>query len=298
FLDAKDDGSTAIGDWIYTGSWTEAGNNMDRRSTADPTGMGFFHEWAFSWPANRRVLYNRASADARGNPWDPSRPGIVWDPNQKLWVGDVPDYPPDAPPDSLGAFIMTGEGRGRLFAPATLMRDGPIPEHYEPVESPLDNLVSKTRNDPATIIYEGAAASFAEDDSEFPYVATTYRVAEHEHFVTQHVPYLVEAMPDFFVEIPPQLAQKKGIANTDMVRVRSKRGEVVAMALVTKRMRPLRLGQGKEVYQVGLPVHWHYAAGKSKGKANQVTNMLSPYIGDATVNTPEFKGFLVDVEKA
>jgi formate dehydrogenase major subunit len=297
FLDSKDDGTTSQGNWIYTGSFTEEGNMMDRRGTEDPTGLGFFHNWAWSWPANRRVLYNRASADADGNPWDPSRAGIRW--NGELWVGDVPDYPPDSDPkDGLGAFIMTGEGVGRLFAPATLMRDGPVPEHYEPVESPIDNLLSPTRRDPATIIYEGAPASFAEDDSEFPYVATTYRVTEHEHYVTQHVPFLVESMPDLFVEIPVQLAEEKGIRNTEMIKVRSKRGEVEGVALVTKRMRPIRIGDGKVVYQVGIPVHWHYAAGKGKGKAAQMANLLSPYIGDATVNTPEFKGFLVDIDKA
>jgi formate dehydrogenase major subunit len=297
FLDSKDDGTTSQGNWIYTGSFTEEGNMMDRRGTDDPTGMGFFHDWAWSWPANRRVLYNRASADAEGNPWDPSRAGIRWD--GELWVGDVPDYPPDSDPkDGLGAFIMTGEGVGRLFAPATLMRDGPVPEHYEPVESPIENLLSPTRRDPATIIYEGAPASFAEDDGDFPYVATTYRVTEHEHFVTQHVPYLVEAMPDLFVEIPLQLAEEKGIRNAEMIKVRSKRGEVEGVALVTKRMRPIRIGDGKVVYQVGIPVHWHYAAGKGRGKAAQMANLLSPYIGDATVNTPEFKGFLVNIDKA
>jgi formate dehydrogenase major subunit len=297
FLDSKDDGTTSQGNWIYTGYFTDEGNMADRRGTDDPTGMGYFHNWGWSWPVNRRVLYNRASADEKGRPWDPTRPGITW--NGRLWVGDVPDFPPDSPPkDGLGSFIMTAEGVGRLFSPATLMRDGPVPEHYEPQESPIHNLLSTTRHDPATIIYEGAPASFAEDDSEFPYVATTYRVTEHEHYVTQFVPYLVEAMPDMFVEIPVQLAQEKGIANADTVKVRSKRGEVIAMALVTKRMRPIKIGDGKVVYQVGIPVHWHYAAGTGKGKANQMANLLSPYIGDATVNTPEFKGFLVNVEKA
>ena len=295
FLDAKDDGTTAIGNWLYTGSYTEAGNMMDRRSTEDPTGMGYFHEWAWSWPANRRVLYNRASADAKGEPWDETRPGIRW--NGSLWVGDVPDYPPDsAPEDGLGAFIMTGEGVGRLFAPGGLILDGPFPEHYEQTESPLVNPFSAVNKNPVAFMYEDAPASFAEDDSEFPYVATTYRLTEHEHFVTQNVPQLVEAMPDFFVELPVELADKKGIANTDMVRVRSKRGEVEGLALVTKRMRPLKLGN-KVVYQVGIPVHWHYAAGHSKGKGAQMANLLTPYIGDATTATPEFKGFLVDVEK-
>ncbi len=295
FLDAKDDGTTAIGNWLYTGSYTEAGNQMDRRGTDDPTGMGYFHNWAWSWPANRRVLYNRASADAKGEPWDETRPGIRW--NGSLWVGDVPDYPPDsAPEDGLGAFIMTGEGVGRLFVPGGLLLDGPFPEHYEQIESPITNPFSATNKNPVSFLYEDAPASFAEDDSEFPYVATTYRLTEHEHFVTQHVPQLVEAMPDFFVELPVELADKKGIANTDMVRVRSKRGEVEGLALVTKRMRPLKVGN-KVVYQVGIPVHWHYAGGTGKGKAAQMANLLTPYIGDANTATPEFKGFLVDVEK-
>jgi formate dehydrogenase major subunit len=184
----------------------------------------------------------------------------------------------------------------RLFAPGPLLRDGPFPEHYEQVESPIDNLLNPVNKNPVTIHYEDAPQTWAQDASEFPYVATTYRVTEHEHYVTQYVPLLVEAMPDFFVEIPPELAQKKGIGNTDMVRVRSKRGFVEAMALVTKRMRPLRLGS-KVVYQVGIPVHWHYAAGHSKGRAAQMANLLTPFVGDGSVNSPEFKGFLVDVEK-
>lgn len=299
----KDDGTTTTGDWIYTGSFPEEGNMMARRGTDDPTGMGYFHNWAWSWPLNRRILYNRASADASGNPWDPTHVGVKWD--GKAWVGDVPDFPATSNPSAgQGAFIMTGEGVGRLFAPGALTTDGPFPEHYEQTESPLNNLLSKTERNPATFLYTDAAASFATDDKEFPYVATTYRVTEHEHYVTQHVPYLVEAMPDFFVELPVELAEKKGIVNGGRVKVRSKRGEVEGVAIVTKRMRPLTIGQGKVVYQVGIPLHWNYAGGKAAGGKNalsrkpEMANLLTPYIGDANVRTPEFKGFLVDVEKA
>lgn len=299
FADLKDDGTTSCGDWIYSGSYPEEGNLMARRGTDDPTGLGYFHNWAWSWPLNRRVLYNRASADAEGNPWDPQRPGIRWD--GARWVGDVPDFSPTSPPaEGTGAFIMTGEGVGRLFAPGTLLNDGPFPEHYEPMESPVTNALSKVDKDPAVHLYDGAAETFAAIDSEFPYVATTYRVTEHEHFVTQHVPYLVEAMPDFFIELPVQLAEEKGIENGGRVRVRSKRGEVEGVALVTKRMRPLRVA-GKTVYQVGIPVHWHFVAGKGArngGRVPEMANLLTPYVGDANVRTPEFKGFLVDVEKA
>jgi formate dehydrogenase major subunit len=298
FSELKDDGTTYSGNWLYAGSWTEAGNMMDRRSTKDPTGLGYFHEWAWSWPANRRILYNRASADANGLPWDPTRPGITW--NGAKWVGDTPDFVGTSPPaEGKGAFIMTGEGVARLWAPGSLTTDGPFPEHYEQTESPIDNLLSGTRRNPAAFLYEDAPASFAEDDSEFPYVATTYRVTEHEHFVTQNVPYLVESMPDFFVELPVELAEQKGIKNGGKVKVRSKRGEVVGVAIVTKRMRPLKIGDGKVVYQVGIPVHWHYAGGKGENDpVPMMANLLTPYIADANVRTPEFKGFLVDVEKA
>jgi formate dehydrogenase major subunit len=298
FVDLADDGTTASGDWIYCGSWTEEGNQMDRRGVDDPTGLGYFHNWAWSWPLNRRILYNRASADADGQPWDPTRPGIRW--NGSKWVGDVPDITATSGPDEgKGAFIMTGEGVGRLFAPKNLTTDGPFPEHYEQTETPIDNLLSGTRRNPAAFLYEDAPASFAEDDAEYPYVATTYRVTEHEHYVTQNVPYLVEAMPDFFVELPVELAEEKGIVNGGRVRVTSKRGSVEGVAMVTKRMRPLRVGDGKVVYQVGIPVHWHYAGGKGErdGAPMMMANLLTPYIGDANVRTPEYKGFLVNIEK-
>jgi formate dehydrogenase major subunit len=301
FADCKDDGTTSCGDWLYSGSYPPEGNLMQRRGTTDPTGMGYFHQWAWSWPSNRRILYNRASADAAGQPWDKSRAGIRW--NGKTWVGDVPDFSPtSAPSENKGSFIMTGEGVGRLFAPGTLCTDGPFPEHYEPMESPVHNAMSKTQNDPAVFLYKDAKDTFAAVDSEFPYVATTYRVTEHEHFVTQNVPYLIEAMPDFFVELHPDLAKEKGIENGGKIKVRSKRGEVVGIAMVTKRIPPLKVA-GKIVYQIGIPVHWHFASGKGTGNGKlrptpEMANLLTPYVGDANVRTPEFKGFLVDVEKA
>ncbi|MDQ1567633.1 MAG: formate dehydrogenase major subunit, partial [Actinomycetota bacterium] len=303
FATLKDDGTTSAGNWLYSGSYPPEGNLMQRRGTSDPTGLGYFHDWAWSWPANRRILYNRASADANGQPWDKTRPGIRW--NGTAWVGDIPDFPATSPPaEGKGSFIMTGEGVARLFAPGALTSDGPFPEHYEPMESPVHNAMSKVQNDPAVFLYKDAKDTFAAVDSEFPYVATTYRVTEHEHYVTQNVPYLVESMPDFFVELPVELAEKKGITNGGKVKVRSKRGEVIGIALVTKRMRPLKVA-GKTVYQVGIPVHWHFAAGKGTDAAAgkfrttpEMANILTPYVGDANVRTPEFKGFLVDVEKA
>ncbi|MDX6397593.1 MAG: formate dehydrogenase major subunit [Gaiellaceae bacterium] len=304
FKDLTDDGTTTSGNWIYVGSFTEDGNQMKRRNGVqdpeanDPTGMGYYPEWAWSWPANRRVLYNRASADPDGKPWDPSRTGIRWDAGQKLWVGDVPDYPPDADPadpDSPLPFIMTGEGTGRLFSNA--LADGPFPEHYEPVESPIENpLHPKVSASPSTFYYDEAAGrpSRLGTVKEFPYVATTYRLTEHEHYVTQHVERLVALQPEAFVELPAELADEKGIDTGDMVRVFSKRGKMEVRALVTKRLGPLTI-DGKKVFQIGIPIHWGYV-GINTGD-HWLANALTPFVGDATVRTPEFKAFLVDLEK-
>jgi len=304
FKDLTDDGSTSAGNWIYVGSWTEDGNQMERRNGVqdakgnDPTGLGFFPEWAWSWPANRRVLYNRASADRSGKPWDPSRAGIKWDPSQKLWVGDVPDYPPDADPHDPASplpFIMTGEGTGRMFSNG--LADGPFPEHYEPVESPIENpLHPKVSASPATFLYDKAAGRPNRFGSvkEFPYIATTYRLTEHEHYVTQHVDKLAALQPEAFVEIPGELAKQKGIETGDMVRVFSKRGKIEVRALVTERLGALTI-DGKKVFHIGIPIHWGYV-GINTGD-HWLANALTPFVGDATVRTPEFKAFLVDMEK-
>jgi formate dehydrogenase major subunit len=304
FKDLTDDGKTTAGNWIYVGSYTDDGNMMKRRNGVqdpkknDPTGMGFYPEWAFSWPANRRVLYNRASADLAGKPWDPKRPGIRWDPAQRMWVGDVPDYAPDADPKDPASplpFIMTGEGTGRLFSNG--LADGPFPEHYEPVESPIKNpLHPEVSISPATFLYDQAAGRpnrFGTVD-EFPYVATSYRLTEHEHYITQHVERLVALQPEAFVEIPDELAREKGIETGDMVRVFSKRGKLEVRALVTKRLGALTI-DGKKVFHIGIPIHWGYVGIKTGD--HWLANALTPFVGDATVRTPEFKAFLVNVEK-
>jgi formate dehydrogenase major subunit len=304
FKDLKDDGSTAAGNWIYTGSYPEAGNMMKRRKGVqdpkrnDPTGMGFYPEWAWSWPANRRVLYNRASADPDGKPWDPKRPGITWDADEKLWVGDVPDYLPDADPKddkSPLPFIMTGEGVGRLFSNG--LADGPFPEHYEPIESPIANpLHPKVSSSPAAFLYDkvaGRPSRFGTVD-DFPYVATSYRLTEHEHYITQHVEQLVALQPEAFVEIPDELARQKGIDTGDMVRVRSRRGKMEVRALVTKRLGALTI-DGRKTFQIGIPIHFGYVGIKTS--EHWLANALTPFVGDATVRTPEFKSFLVDLEK-
>ena len=263
---------------------------MARRETADPTGLGMHHDWAFSWPANRRVLYNRASADAEGRPWDPARAGIAW--TGREWIGDVPDYGRTTPPDAAGAFIMTEEGVARLFS--SHLADGPFSEHYEPAESPTTNALHESvAVNPVINWYDGVRETLATAGDDFPYACTVYRVVEHEHFVTRNVPLLVEAMPDFFVEIPEGLAAEKGIENGGRARVWSKRGEVEGVAIVTKRIRPL-LVNGQTVWTVGIPVHWGFV-GITQGS---MANLLTPFIGDANTRCPEFKAFLVNVERA
>lgn len=298
----KDDGTTTAGDWIYTGHYPQSGNLTKRRdgiqdpAKNDPTGMGFYPNWAWSWPVNRRVLYNRASADVAGKPWDPKRPGIQWDGTK--WAGDVPDYPPTANPADPAAplpFIMTGEGVGRLFSNG--VADGPFPEHYEPIESPVDNpLHPKVSATPVAFHYDERAGRPKRygTAAEFPYVATSYRLTEHEHYVTQHVDQLVALQPEAFVEVPAELAIQKGIKNGDHVRVSSKRGKLEVRAVVTNRLGALTI-DGKKVFQIGIPIHWGFV-GINTGQ-HWLANALTPFVGDASARTPEFKAFLVNIEK-
>jgi formate dehydrogenase major subunit len=263
-----------------------------RRDTSDPSGLGLYPGWGFSWPANRRILYNRASCDPSGKPWDPRRKVIWW--TGTKWAGnDVPDIRPDAPPGEVQPFIMNPEGVGRLFA-IDRMPDGPFPEHYEPFESPTQNAFHpKVARNPAARIFKEDDAALGQA-KEFPYAATTYRLTEHFHFWTKHVRALAVLQPEQFVELDEVLARKKGIRNGDSVVVRSKRGRIVAKAVVTKRIKPLTIN-GKEVHTVGLPFHWGF---NGLTKPGYIVNALTPFVGDASVQTPEFKAFLVDVEKA
>src|SRR5712691_11053837 len=309
FANLKADGTTTAGDWIYTGSYPDAGFLAKRRNGVqdvkanDPTGMGFFANWGWSWPLNRRVLYNRASADMDGKPWDPKRPGIQW--NGTAWTGDVPDSPATMNPKDPAAwlpFIMNGEGVGRLFSSS--MGDGPIPEHYEPVEAPIPNpLHPQQSEDPAAFLYDRAAGRpnrFGKVD-KYPYVATSYRLTEHEHYVTQHVPLLVGLQPQAFVEVPQELADAKGIKNGDRVRVSSARGKLEVTALVTKRLGPLTLAGNTTVYHIGIPIHWGFVGISAERNPelakNWLANALTPFVGDANARTPEFKAFLVNIEK-
>jgi formate dehydrogenase major subunit len=292
FAQLRDDGSTMCGNWLHSGVYTEAGNNAQRRNNADPTGLGMFHNWAFSWPANRRILYNRASADAAGAPWDAKRSGLRW--NGQLWVGDVPDIKPDSPPGTFGAFIMLPEGVGRLFAP---LNDGPFPEHYEATEAPVDNaLHPKTSSNPASKRFSSDKDKYGTRD-QFPIVCTTYRLTEHFHYWTQHhaAGRLNELAPGFFVEVPEALAQQKGITNGSQVVVRSARGEIRGVAMVTKRLPTLQI-DGQTIWQIGFPIHWGFAG--AKHHTGPLANMLTPFAMDPNTWTPEYKAFLVQLEKA
>ena len=207
FAALRDDGTTACGCWIYSGCFNEAGNNMARRDNSDPADLGTFSKWAWSWPVNRRILYNRASADLSGKPWDPTRKLMEW--NGTAWVGDdVPDIAPNAKPEVVGPFIMQPEGTGRLFARAT-MREGPFPVHYEPFESPIANPINpKIRGNPVARVFKGDMEQFG-DAKEFPYAATSYRLTEHFHYWTKHSQINASLQPEFFVEISEELAKEK-----------------------------------------------------------------------------------------
>ena len=293
FLDAQADGSTLSGNWLYIGSYTEAGNLAQRRSTADPSGMGRYADWGFSWPANRRVLYNRCSADGEGRPWDPERPGIAW--NGQRWTGDVPDITADSPPAAnLGAFLMLPEGVARLFVPGQFV-EGPWSEHYEPAESPVANPLHPTQSSNPAIRRFTTDYDVLGTSDEYPIVCTTYRLTEHFHYWTKNNAYAVQLQPEFFVEIPEELGREKAIANGDQVRITSARGSIEGRALITKRIKPMTVA-GKTVYQIGFPIHWGFLGrGAQKGA---LANLVTPTIVDPNSFAPEYKGFLVKLEKA
>ncbi len=298
----KDDGTTTSGNWLYCGSWTEAGPQMARRGTEDPSGLGIYPNWGWSWPANRRVMYNRASCDLEGKPWDPSRPQVWWSEKAQKWVGnDVPDFKADShPKDHLGPFIMNPEGVGRLFVPMGAVADGPFPEFYEPIESPVQNaLHPKQQNNPIVKKLKTAADKYSTTGDEFNVICTTYRLTEHYHYWTKNNPMNVQLIPEAFIEIPVELAAELGIKGNDKVKVTSARSYYIAKAFVTKRIKPMNI-DGKKIYQIGIPIHQGYRGIQEDEDKNARTllNRLSPTVVDPNAFTPEFKGFMVKVEKA
>ena len=298
----KDDGTTSCGNWIYSGAFTEAGNMTARRDPSDPSGLGIHPNWGFSWPANRRVLYNRASCDVDGKPWDPSRKQVWWNEGLQKWVGnDVPDFKADSKPkDHMGPFIMNPEGVGRIFGPLGAFNDGPFPTFYEPVESPVENVLYPTqRNNPVVKRFKTPDDKYAAPTDGYTVVCTTYRMTEHYHYWTKNNPMNVQLVPEMFVEISTEMAQELGINGGDKVKVSSIRGTYIAKAMVTKRIKPMMI-DGKKVHQIGLPIHQGYRGiSEDEGRyARTLANLLTPTVYDPNAFTPEFKGFLVKLEKA
>jgi formate dehydrogenase major subunit len=297
----KDDGTTSCGNWIYSGSWTEAGAMMQRRGTEDPSGLGIYPNWGWSWPANRRVLYNRASCDLDGKPWDASRRQVWWDEAKQSWVGnDVPDFKVDsAPKDHMGPFIMNPEGIGRLFVPLGPMNDGPFPEFYEPIESPIANILHPNQSsNPVVKRYKTDMDKYAKTGGDYNVICTTYRLTEHYHYWTKNNPMNVQLVPEPFVEVPFELAERMKISGGEKIKVSSIRGQYIAKAMVTRRIKPMKI-DGKETFQIGIPIHWGFRGiAEDEGKtAKTLANQLTPTVIDPNAYTPEFKGFLVKIEK-
>jgi len=289
----KDDGTTTSGNWLYCASYTEDGNMAARRDpTPGPFDIGLYPKWAWTWPVNRRIIYNRASVDLNGEPWDKEQPVIWWQDGK--WIGDVPDggWPPMAvdPPNTKWPFIMLSDGFAHIFGPG--MAEGPLPEHYEPWEAPVENIMSSQKNNPAFKIWHPEEQGTPD---KYPIVCSTYRVCEHWQGgqMTRNCSWLVEMQPEPFVEMSEELAAEKGIANGDKVIVESARGQVNMAAVVTKRFKPFQMN-GHQVHQVGVIWHWGYT-GLSTGDS---ANVLTPHVGDANTMIPEYKAFLVNVRKA
>ena len=294
------DGSTACGCWIYSGVFADGVNQARRREPGDIGAAGGWvsPEWGWAWPANRRMLYNRASADPDGKPWSERKRYVWWDEEQATWTGyDVPDFPvgkrPDyRAPDDGGTgmdaiagddpFIMMAGGRAWLYTPSGLL-DGPLPTHYEPIESPVPNaLYPEVGANPVAIRWERPDNPVnASDDPRWPHVLTTFRLTEHHTpgGMSRNLPWLVELQPEMFAEIDPVLAGRHGIEDGGWMVVMTERGEIEARARVTARMRPLRVC-GRTLHQVALPWHWGYGGASTGDSANDLLHLS----GDPNVN--------------
>jgi formate dehydrogenase major subunit len=305
FAYLQDDGSTSSGNWLYCNSYTQEGN-MAARRMRENSGIGLNPQWAWCWPVNRRIIYNRASVDLYGKPWDTERPVIAWDPDVNHgkggWTGDVPDggWPPMRNPDGTPnpktkyPFIMKPEGHARIFGPGRV--DGPFPEHYEAIECPVEkNPLSAQLTNPVAVTYHTHMDIYRTCDPRYPFVGTTFRVCEHWQtgVMTRWQPWLLETEPQLFVEISKELAGMKEIKNGETVMVESARGKLEAVAVVTLRLSPFKI-QGRIVHQVGLPWHYGWVHPKNGGDS---ANILTPSAGDPNTRIPETKAFMVNVRK-
>ena len=305
FSDLKDDGSTAAGAWIYTGIYPEDGvNKAAARVSDDYVSLG----WAFAWPANRRILYNRASADPSGKPWSERKKYVWWDAGQRQWVGyDVPDFQATKPPGYKGVwskggmdaldgdapFIMKPDGKAWLFAPNGLV-DGPLPTHYEPWEAPVENALYRAHpKNPVARTFNVVGNRYIDPgDARYPIVVTTYRLTEHHTggAMSRWLPWLASLMPEMFVELSPELARERSITNAEWATIVTPRGAIEAKALVTRRMRPFEV-MGRTVHQIGMPWHWGYRGVATGDPANT----LSALIADPNVTIHEAKAFMCNI---
>jgi formate dehydrogenase major subunit len=307
FTDLAADGSTSCGCWIYSGVMPAAGVNRARgREASGPYG----HGWGYAWPADRRVLYNRASADPSGRPWSETKKLVWWDEAQHEWTGaDTPDFPKTKPPsfapapgasgiDALGGdapFFMHGDGLGWLWVP-TGLKDGPLPAHYEPIESPVANAVYAQQSNPAAERHDRPDNPWAApQDPRFPHVLTTYRLTEHHTAggMSRTLSRLAELQPALFCEISPELATMHRVSNGDRVHLVTARGRIAAHALVTPRIRPLEI-DGKTVHQIALP--WHF--GQRGLVTGDIANDLIAMSEEPNVRIMESKALVCRLERA
>jgi len=319
FANLKEDGSTVCGAWIYTGVIPEEGKNNAARRQGD---NWISPNWGFAWPANRHIMYNRASADPSGKPWSEKKKLVYWDaaadsgtkdakgkPLIGKWVapsGEGIDFQLTKAPNFRGkdngigfdwlsgndAFIMRADGKAWLFAPSGLV-DGPMPTHYEPYESPVTNLLYKQQSNPVAKTWNVPGNPYHKvADPDYPIVVSTYRLTEHHltGVMTRWLPWLAELMPELFCEISPELAEEKSIKNAEYMTIETARGKIQARALVTRRMRPFTIN-GKTIHEIGLPWHWGW-----QGRAqSDVVNNLSVLVADPNVTIHEGKVFTCNI---
>ncbi|HET9073624.1 MAG TPA: formate dehydrogenase, partial [Solirubrobacteraceae bacterium] len=311
YTELKSDGSTACGCWIYCGAYADGINHTARRTPAREQNWTC-SEWAWAWPANRRILYNRASADPDGKPWSERKKLVWWDEDQGKWTGyDVPDFEADKrpdyvpPPDATGPaalagtdpFIMQADGRGWLFAPAGVA-DGPLPTHYEPQDSPVPNPMYKRQRNPARQVFVHPNNRYQPDPDTpgaelYPFAVTTYRLTEHftAGGMTRWTPYLAELQPAFFCEVSPELAALRGLQHGDWATLVSARGVIEAKVMVTDRMTPLQI-DGRTVHTIGMPYHW----GRNGYTTGDSMNELSAMVCDPSSYIQEVKCLAVDIQ--
>ncbi|MCW2537040.1 MAG: molybdopterin dinucleotide-binding region [Modestobacter sp.] len=308
YMEMKDDGSTSGGCWIYTGVFADGVNQAARRKPAREQGP-VASEWGWAWPLNRRMLYNRASADPDGKPWSERKKYVWWDEEAGMWTGDdVPDFearkrPDYVPPegaraqDAIGGadpFVMQGDGKAWLYAPAGVV-DGPLPSHYEPAESPVENAFYKQQSNPGIERIGGAWNRANPSRSEvYPYAVTTYRLTEHHTAggMSRTLPYLSELQPEFFVEVSPELAKERGLTNGEFATLISARSAIEAKVLVTERVRPIKLRDGTVVHQIGMPYHWSYAGLSTGDSANDLLGIVldpNTHIQESKVSTCDIR---------